>query len=86
MRENPDMECDIPTLKEMTTFVKKDNGKQEAQTGQHDDLVMALAIAHFISKQQTTAWIAEDEDDDEFFESFHVNGNSGGQYMNWGYG
>lgn len=85
MRENPDIECDIPTLQEMTTFVKKDNGKQEAQTGQHDDLVMALAIAHFISKQQTTAWISESEDDDELFGSFHVNGNSGGQYMNWGY-
>ena len=44
-------ECDIDTLKEMLVFVRKENGKQEAQEGYHDDLVMARAIATFISKQ-----------------------------------
>ena len=52
MREQPDCECDIDTLKEMLVFVRKENGKQEAQEGYHDDLVMARAIATFISKQQ----------------------------------
>lgn len=52
MREEPDSECDLQTLKEMTTFVKKADGSQEALDGQHDDLVMALAIAHFISSKQ----------------------------------
>lgn len=51
-RENPNIECDVDTLKEMLTFVKKANGKQEAQEGYHDDLVMAKAIANFIAVQQ----------------------------------
>lgn len=52
MRDNPNNECDIATLREMLTFVRKENGKQEAQEGYHDDLVMAKAIANFISLQQ----------------------------------
>ncbi|MBQ7307117.1 MAG: hypothetical protein IJW82_01145 [Clostridia bacterium] len=52
MRENSENECDLFTLKEMLTFVRKENGKQEAQQGYHDDLVMAKAIANFIATQQ----------------------------------
>lgn len=52
VRDNPSTECDIKTLREMLTFVRKENGKQEAQEGYHDDLVMAKAIANFISVQQ----------------------------------
>lgn len=52
VRDNPATECDINTLKEMLTFVRKENGKQEAQEGYHDDLVMAKAIANFIATQQ----------------------------------
>lgn len=51
-RDDPDNECDVATLKEMLTFVRKENGKQEAQEGYHDDLVMAKAIANFIAIQQ----------------------------------
>lgn len=51
-RDDPNTECDIATLKEMLTFVRKENGKQEAQEGYHDDLVMAKAIANFIAIQQ----------------------------------
>lgn len=58
MRDYPQSEVDMDTLKEMTTFVRKDNGSTEAMSGAHDDLVMALAIAHFASKQQTHSWIA----------------------------
>lgn len=57
VREDAGIEVDINTLKEMLTFVKNDKGKAEAQQGAHDDLVMALAIAHFISSQQTASWI-----------------------------
>ncbi len=58
MREHPECECDINTLKEMLVFVRKENGKQEAQEGYHDDLVMARAIATFISKQSGDSnWI-----------------------------
>lgn len=52
VRDNPATECDINTLKEMLAFVRKENGKQEAQEGYHDDLVMAKAIANFIATQQ----------------------------------
>lgn len=52
LREDISIETDVETLKELTTFVRKTNGKQEAIHGAHDDLVMALAIAHFIAGQQ----------------------------------
>lgn len=55
MRDDPESELDLPTLREMLTFVRKENGKQEAQGGYHDDLVMARAIANFISIQQGDA-------------------------------
>lgn len=85
MRETPWCECDIPTLKEMTTFVKKDNGKLEAIDGCHDDLVMAKAIAHFISKKQSNQWLEVVPEDTEFIsENFNL-GEAGGNegFMSW---
>lgn len=86
MRTDPTIEVDTETLKEMTTFVKKDNGKQEAIEGAHDDLVMATAIAHFISKKQTNQWIAVVPSDEDFieenFKSEETNGGNG-DYMSW---
>ena len=85
MRNNPYIEEDIPTLKEMTTFVKKENGKSEAIDGCHDDLVMAKAIAHFISKKQTRTWIEVIPTDNEFIsENFNL-GEAGGNegFMSW---
>ena len=55
MRDNPSNECDVKTLQEMLTFVRKENGKKEAQEGYHDDLVMAKSIANFIATQQGDA-------------------------------
>ena len=49
MRENLQLETDRETLKEMTTFIKRDDGKSAACDGAHDDLVMASAIAHYIA-------------------------------------
>lgn len=43
---------DKDTLEEMLTFVRNEKGRPEAQEGAHDDLVMALAIAHYIRDQQ----------------------------------
>ena len=85
MRNNPYIEEDIPTLKEMTTFVKKENGKLEAIDGCYDDLVMAKAIAHFISKKQTRTWIEVIPTDNEFIsENFNL-GEAGGNegFMSW---
>lgn len=56
MREKPHLEVHMGTLEEMMSFVKKKNGRQEAQSGCHDDLVMALAIAHFISHSESRQW------------------------------
>lgn len=45
---------DKDTLEEMLTFVRNQKGRPEAQSGGHDDLVMALAIAYYIRTQQDT--------------------------------
>ena len=49
-----DLIGDYETLGEMLTFVYDDNFKPAAQQGEHDDLVMALAIAYYIRGQQVT--------------------------------
>ncbi|NCB75436.1 MAG: hypothetical protein EOM51_11965 [Clostridia bacterium] len=43
---------DSQTISEMQTFVKNDSGKYEASAGEHDDLVMAAAIAYYSRPQQ----------------------------------
>ncbi len=81
-RNDPTIECDLDTLKEMTTFVKKDNGKLEAIDGSHDDLVMASAIGHFISSQQSKKWIDIVADEDDVIgENFNIDNNE--EFMNW---
>lgn len=45
---------DYATLGEMLTFIYDEKWKPQAEEGEHDDLVMALAIAHHIRSQQTT--------------------------------
>lgn len=49
MRENIRLETDRETLREMLTFIKRDDGKPSAADGAHDDLVMAAAIARYIA-------------------------------------
>lgn len=41
------------TLVEMLSFIRNKSGRPEAERGQHDDLVMGLAIAYYIRCQQT---------------------------------
>ena len=50
---------DRATLGELLTFVRNEKGRPEAQQGAHDDLVMALAIAHAVRPQQTTERAAQ---------------------------
>lgn len=64
-RKKPEIECDRETLLEMSVFVKKDGGEQEAVDGFHDDLVMALAIAHRVGTQTPTDWLEPENQDDE---------------------
>lgn len=52
MRDTPENCVDFRTLGEMLTFCKNDTGKPEALPGEHDDLVMSLAITLGIRHQQ----------------------------------
>lgn len=85
MREDPELEVHPETLKEMLTFVKKENGSMEALDGLHDDLVMALAIAHFISSQQETGWLDAEPEENRFFEeNFNVSiDGENNKFMDW---
>lgn len=54
VREDPELVCDEVTIQEMLTFVRNEETlRPEAETGAHDDCVLALAIAHFIRHQQS---------------------------------
>lgn len=46
VRENVSIFNSEKTLRQMLTMVKKENGKQEAEEGYHDDKVMSIAIGH----------------------------------------
>lgn len=52
-RDNIEYINDRDTLKEAVTFIKNESGRPEAQEGYHDDLTMAIAIAHYIRPSQT---------------------------------
>jgi len=54
-RDSPELICDFDTLGEMLSFVYNSHRRPEAMAGAHDDLVMALAIAHYIRPQQRIA-------------------------------
>lgn len=51
VREHVEWVCDRDTLAEMLTFVRNAQGRAEAQSGAHDDCVMALAIAYHAREQ-----------------------------------
>lgn len=81
--ESPSIECDIETLREMLSFVKKDNGSQEAEVGKHDDLVMASAIAHFARSSCDARYKRVGEDKPDFIESNFKTSESEGEYIGW---
>lgn len=45
VRDNPEYINDIDTINEMLSFVRDDTGKPTAEVGEHDDRVIAYAIA-----------------------------------------
>jgi len=51
VREHCSLLCDKETLEELLTIVRNEKGRIEAPQGGHDDLMMALAIAHHIREQ-----------------------------------
>lgn len=50
---------DIDTLEEMLRFIVTEKGKPEAEVGCHDDLVLSLAIAYYIRRQQKYTFLPE---------------------------
>ena len=54
MLETPEVVVDRATLEEMLVFAYNAHRRPEALPGEHDDLVMALAIAHYIRQQQAS--------------------------------
>ena len=50
--EHSDLLNDKDTIEEMLVFVRNEKGRPEAKEGEHDDLVMGLAIAYDIREQQ----------------------------------
>ncbi len=53
MKECINLINDRTCLREALTFIKRDDGKQAADDGYHDDRIMSLAIAHAARCQQT---------------------------------
>jgi phage terminase large subunit len=51
VREHTDTLNDKETLEELLTIVRNEKGRIEAAEGQHDDIMMSLAIAHHIREQ-----------------------------------
>ena len=81
--ENPNIECDVETLREMLSFVKKDNGSQEADIGKHDDLVMASAIAHFAASSCDARYKKVEVGGDDFIGQNFKKAESEGEYIGW---
>lgn len=72
-RASSAIEKDRDTLLEMLSFVKNLAGRPEAARGKHDDLVMALAIAHHALEQSSREWTeAQDEAPDWIHAHFHL--------------
>ena len=81
------IEVDIPTLHEMLTFVNDESGKPQAMVGKHDDLVMALAIAHYVGEQGDHTW-QDVEPEQDFISRFFPDvdddkSESAGDYFGW---
>jgi hypothetical protein len=68
VRESIHLINDLPTLYEMLSFVRGPTGKPEAAPGKHDDLIMALAIAHQARGQQSMQLAPEQIDYDPDYE------------------
>ncbi len=86
IRDSMDIIKDLTTLNEMLTFVRKDNGSQEAEEGKHDDMIMATMIAHKISYQQTSSWIVIEKEKFDVIAAFfgrENNNNGGGGIDEW---
>lgn len=72
LKEHIDKINDKDTLEELLVFIKNDKGREEAQAGYHDDLVMALAIVYYIREQQETSVIIKKVNVEEEYPEFKI--------------
>lgn len=59
VREHVGWLNDPDTLREMLSFVRNRQGRPEAQSGAHDDCVMALAIAYYVRENRRSQTAGE---------------------------
>jgi hypothetical protein len=52
--ESPEIFASERLLRECRSFVRRASGRAEAQTGEHDDCVMAMAIALAVREERLT--------------------------------
>lgn len=85
VREDISKINDIDTLREMLDFIRNEDGRPEAEVGKHDDLVMSLAITHYISSQQVNFKTENVVQSKGFVASnFHTNNyDDEGGYAEW---
>lgn len=84
VRENPGLFNDIATLEEMLTFVRNEKGRAEAQEGKHDDLIMGLAIAHYIRDQADIKPTEEpQETKKKLADKLGINKNNSDSFKTW---
>ena len=55
LRDDAELINDTGVLREALVFVVNTQGRAEAMSGEHDDRIMAMAIAHDIREQQDSA-------------------------------
>jgi len=71
---------DVQTIDEMLTFVEDKNGRPDAESGKHDDLLMSDMIAEGVRSQQsrsvTPVYIDNRLYPDEDFDDYRSSGNN----------
>lgn len=89
VRDDITVVSDKTTLEEMLTFVRNENFRPEAESGAHDDCIMALCIAHHIRPQQD--YIAKTEEEtvkwtESMWEDYRNASKEGKEYLKkkWG--
>ena len=75
VREHVNLFNDVKTLQELLSFTRNEKGKPQASAGAFDDLVISIAIAHYIRGQQSysVAEIDNVVDDDDIFDEERGN-------------
>ena len=83
MRENPALETDSDTLKEMVDFIRHPSGKPQAAQGKHDDLVMASAIGRYVALGWQNTVILKQIRANPLTRMFNLSSGEKNNFMEW---